>query len=546
MKKLNNKGFAITTLLYGLLSVAFLIMTMLMGIMSTNRQNTSVLVDKIEEELNRYGETETTFAFLGESQEYIVPYGKAGWYKIELWGAQTNKGTGSYTSGIIFLEENQSLYFYLGETCSTAEQCNTVFNKGNTEVRITPSGAGNWDDAESKWSTIMRAGGTDESYVSGMAGMKSVDAAGNTVNIPKNHTGEFFLNGLSYPGGNDGHGMANIELISSNVSTTPPPKKRDATGINKLEGVQYIRVCMDGSNVNEWGHIAELQAIDMSGTNVALGLSLNNGSSVVRATDGDIAGTANNHLTHFEGIAQCATLDLLWPRELSEIGLWTYYGAERSYKNLTIEVGDASGNYKFLKNRSITGMYSFGSNKNGIRYTAWQPDTTTTLPNGNYYITSVKTIGQSHGVFALNAQNSRGNALADTTLEKFKANKFQKWTIEQVDIYTTSVENKSAYSGKTIYKIYESENKTALQIQEGTGNDWENACNKTTYRGYEWDLWEIIPQQDGTYRIKSLLGTYLAHEGVVGNNARVGMDYYNSNDDTSTYNQKWQFVNAEY
>ena len=60
MKKMNNKGFAITTLLYGLMSVAFLIMTLLMGIMSQNRQNTSTLVDKIEEELNRYGETETT------------------------------------------------------------------------------------------------------------------------------------------------------------------------------------------------------------------------------------------------------------------------------------------------------------------------------------------------------------------------------------------------------------------------------------------------------------------------------------------------------
>lgn len=540
MKKLNNKGFAITTLLYGLLSVAFLIMTMLMGIMSTNRQNTSVLVDKIEEELNRYGETETTFAFLGESQEYIVPYGKAGWYKIELWGAQTNKGTGSYTSGIIFLEENQSLYFYLGETCSTAEQCNTVFNKGNTEVRITPSGAGNWDDAESKWSTIMRAGGTDESYVSGMAGMKSVDAAGNTVNIPKNHTGEFFLNGLSYPGGNDGHGMANIELVSSNVSTNPPSKK-----VDYLNSVRYIKVCTTGNTQNDGNHIVELQAINMSGDNVAKDLNIGNTSNGTKATDGSLESTGSSGYATFSS-GTCAVLDLGWAQELSEVGVWHYFNDRRTYKNSTISVSGDGVIYRELKKLSITGQYSLKSTSLGERYTAWQPDTTTILPNGNYYITSVKTIGENHGVFALTAQNSRGNALADTTLEKFKANKFQKWTIEQVDIYTTSVENKSAHSGKTIYKIYESENKTALQIQEGTGNDWENACNKTTYRGYEWDLWEIIPQQDGTYRIKSLLGTYLAHEGVVGNNARVGMDYYNSNDDTSTYNQKWQFVNAEY
>lgn len=540
MKKLNNKGFAITTLLYGLLSVAFLIMTMLMGIMSTNRQNTSVLVDKIEEELNRYGETETTFAFLGESQEYIVPYGKAGWYKIELWGAKTSRGTGSYTSGIIFLEENQSLYFYLGETCSTAEQCNTVFNKGNTEVRITPSGAGNWDDAESKWSTIMRAGGTDESYVSGMAGMKSVDAAGNTVNIPKNHTGEFFLNGLSYAGGNDGHGMANIELVSSNVSTNPPTKK-----VDYLNSVRYIKVCTAGNSVNDGNRIVELQAINMAGDNVAKDLNINNTSNGANATDGSLESTDSSGYATFS-TGTCAELDLGWAQELSEIGVWHYFNDRRTYKNSTISVSGDGVIYRELKKISITGQYSIKSIRQGERYTAWQPDTTTTLPNGNYYITSVETIGENHGVFALNAQNSRGNALADTTLEKFKANKFQKWTIEQVDIYATSVENKSAHSGKTIYKIYESENKTALQIQEGTGNDWENACNKTTHRGYEWDLWEIIPQQDGTYRIKSLLGTYLAVEDVVGNNARVGMDYYNANDDTSSYRQKWQLINAEY
>ena len=135
MKKVNNKGFAITTLLYGLMSVAFLIMTLLMGIMSQNRQNTSTLVDKIEEELNRYGETETTFAYLGESQEYIVPYEQSGWYKIELWGASTDAGPGDYVSGVVYLETNAKLYFYLGQNCGAgAEACSSAFNNGNTEV----------------------------------------------------------------------------------------------------------------------------------------------------------------------------------------------------------------------------------------------------------------------------------------------------------------------------------------------------------------------------------------------------------------------------
>ena len=93
MKKLNNKGFAISTLIYGLMLVAFVVVALLMSIMSTNRKNTSTLIKKIEEELNRYSQTATEITSTDGAQEFIVPYGQAGWYKIELWGA------GAYTPG---------------------------------------------------------------------------------------------------------------------------------------------------------------------------------------------------------------------------------------------------------------------------------------------------------------------------------------------------------------------------------------------------------------------------------------------------------------
>ena len=121
MRKLNNKGFAVSTVLYGLLIMLTLIVILLMSHMSNNRKNTSTLVKKVEEELNRFSETTANFDQSNDGQEYIVPYGKAGWYKIELWGASgggydatTTNGRGAYTSGIIYLEENAHLYFYLG------------------------------------------------------------------------------------------------------------------------------------------------------------------------------------------------------------------------------------------------------------------------------------------------------------------------------------------------------------------------------------------------------------------------------------------------
>ena len=49
--KLNNRGFAISSVLYSLLIMVFLVVTLMMGIMASNRRSTHTLVDTIEEEL---------------------------------------------------------------------------------------------------------------------------------------------------------------------------------------------------------------------------------------------------------------------------------------------------------------------------------------------------------------------------------------------------------------------------------------------------------------------------------------------------------------
>lgn len=93
--------------------------------MSLNRINTKSLVKQVEDELNRYSLTETTFKAdqnnVVTAQEFVVPYGEAGYYKIELWGAQGGEidgkvgGLGAYTSGTLYLQENEKLYFYVGK-----------------------------------------------------------------------------------------------------------------------------------------------------------------------------------------------------------------------------------------------------------------------------------------------------------------------------------------------------------------------------------------------------------------------------------------------
>lgn len=53
MNKLNNKGFAISTMLYGLLIILILIITTLMSTMSFNRKNSKEFTDTIVEELEK-------------------------------------------------------------------------------------------------------------------------------------------------------------------------------------------------------------------------------------------------------------------------------------------------------------------------------------------------------------------------------------------------------------------------------------------------------------------------------------------------------------
>ena len=117
MKKMNNKGFAITTIVYGLSIMGILLISIIMGLVSTNRTHNRMISKQVAEELANYSKTSTAFnASIGGSQKYVVPENESGWYKIELWGAQgggIKGGLGAYTSGIIELNAGDTLYFYV-------------------------------------------------------------------------------------------------------------------------------------------------------------------------------------------------------------------------------------------------------------------------------------------------------------------------------------------------------------------------------------------------------------------------------------------------
>ena len=179
IKKLNNKGFAISTVLYSLLIMVFLIVILIMSIMASNRKSTHDLVETVEDDLNRYSVSNTKFEFSdvsdGNPKEYQVP--NSGWYRIELWGAsggsttsETGKeqagGKGAYTSGVTYFDKGTLLYFYIGGTTTTATGGTNGGGNGGTKTGKGGGGStdvrtksGNWDLPESLQSRIMVAAG---------------------------------------------------------------------------------------------------------------------------------------------------------------------------------------------------------------------------------------------------------------------------------------------------------------------------------------------------------------------------------------------------
>ena len=167
MRRLDNRGFAFSTILYGLMLLGIMIIFVIMSTMQTNRQTNKDFVKKIEDELNRFSLTNTNLSSTGsstDSQEYIVPIGESGWYKIELWGAagggeSNNGGYGSYTSGLIWLEENRHLYFYIGNKGNCSSAIDTPFaifngagNRGTTSGSCFGGGATDVRLRDGAWS----------------------------------------------------------------------------------------------------------------------------------------------------------------------------------------------------------------------------------------------------------------------------------------------------------------------------------------------------------------------------------------------------------
>lgn len=114
---MNNKGFAITTLVYGLSIMGILLISIIMATLSSTRKNIRELSEKVEQDLLNY--SKSSVVATGASG-YTVPSGEGGYYRIEAWGPQSSSAggcsgsPGMYLTGLIELKENDTLVLLPG------------------------------------------------------------------------------------------------------------------------------------------------------------------------------------------------------------------------------------------------------------------------------------------------------------------------------------------------------------------------------------------------------------------------------------------------
>ena len=571
MKKLNNKGFAISTLIYGLAIMGIMIVAILMATMAQTRANTRNIVKSIEEDLNRFSKTETSFKPIGSditSQEYIVP--ASGWYKIELWGSQGsgNGGKGAYTGGIIELTEGDILYFYVGKKRSSgggyASEVRAIggsytdFNSYETTIMVAAGGGSastalggtlyGYNDKMNSYGGFIKSQGTTKdfsllsinesgnntngtlvgfnnnyavsnatnpqanitvpspagsngggdgyfpsnnsstggaSFIAGYAGSYGIKKGKTTINSKVDYhehtynesetvgtysyidamSGEYYFNdGIMIPGINEGDGYARIERVKPRTQSSTTLTRKN----NKLDSVRYIRSCTDNAS---WKKIV----------------------AVIKGASKELTPSVSG---------RCGTVDLGSAVPVDEIAVFhTNSGVD--YKNDTIEVSDDGTTWKYIKNIGTNTELSETETVNGYRVSAYQNDLTAPLPQkGNYIIQPV--LSENKVLSAAVSSETNANPI---TLEYYKGEKRQKWTIELITDKKINpdyiAEDPSTYE----YKITELARFKALEITEGENlvfNTLSAIDNFNEKARNEPQMWKITPAGNGTYTIKTV------------------------------------------
>lgn len=562
MKKMNNKGFAISTLLYGLSIMGVLIVIVLMSIMSTNRVNTAGFVRQIEEDLNRFSLTETTMIATNDTngaQEYIVPYGQGGWYKIELWGAAGGSkdgnvhqgGKGAYTSGVIYLEDNTHLYIFLGTSGTKdaggkngggAANATTAGGGGASDVRLE---SGDYDDSRSLNTRIMVAAGGGGATTSANGG-KGGDLNGYTssggVGAAKQMQGNtaktvgggggFRFGNASEGGSSYISGYSGVSSYSLNTATNVFTQEKGLISIKYSEPIYNDEGSVTGYEPKNY--------IFKNGMMMA-GVNEGNGKvSIQKVSNVTDALPTKSDLANVKMIIDCVSSDAATWKELQAID----YNGNNVAKNATITTNVASSNPNNIKDGDLTTegkinsptsnnclTVTLSANTNLAEVAVWHKVGDITNHSLRVCTTTAESSCKSLSEFSA-TESAKVKESSDglhysayrnnTSVKPTDGNYLIVPVTNSSVVATTSDPNESESLVKfkgidgskyqkwsiqtldaTYSKILGNQNNFSLQYKDGTPDPGEFLIAPREYFGNDEEQWEIIPTKNGQYIIKS-------------------------------------------
>ncbi len=543
----NNKGFAVSTLIYGLSILGFILITIVMSTMSNTRINSKKMSKDIENELINYSNSTITYSASNDVQQFVTPEGESGWYRVELWGAQggSNGGRGAYTTGIIYLDEGDNLFFYVGKqgTSSTGGEETSVRllasngsaeEKSSIESRIMVAGGGgvnksavgsttkhyqknistkfiNENNKYYKLNTNSNITGTTYSNVKNVPSVQAYDynSSNNKTSAGKgfyngvdeseggtsyisgyktstytktNSDGSsskiFFYDGLMLAGVRSGDGLAKIEKVMSETDEISQLPRQN----NKLNGVSKVNFCIDDQD--------DQNILD----NAKLNIVYNNGTSET--------------LTKTTTINKCNTYNLKQSLDLDELTIFIDNSCKdtdecsiysNTLKGYTLSV---NGNNILIKNTDNNGKkYSRSLTPDGIHISAYQPDYTTSILPGTYYIFPV-----TSNTNVLSTYKNQEEKDSQVSSSELNGEKNEKWTIKKIDCKLYSSGSCPTEIENLEYRIENAANYNALSINGDENKPRNKIKANSPFNDISRNspqIWKISPTNDSSFTITS-------------------------------------------
>lgn len=530
--KVNNKGFAITTLIYGLAILVLLLIVIIMATLSSMRSNIKEMATQVENELLSL--STSSVEYTSEDVGYNVfttPVSGNGYYRIEVWSppkyTSPTEATGTYVTGIIKLDEKQKIYVYRGAISDAsgsskdgvylsavkpgedAQYYDGFFDKGFDKLKMILYA----DDTEAKL-----IGGTNETSRKLSYDYRiRYDSDGYNM-LRYRFVNTRIIKNIPY----------NTELIGSKGKVTIH-KIIPGTAPNNLntENSRYWRlqglyVDIKQAELYKNANCSIYMNHDGITTCFLVGRSGDSEHGWFDAVYSDYCkdGRSENPTFPFHtGVDENAANSITDVDDLSLI-------CKEEDENLDIELYTNSGVIKPTATshnyytRVYQGKYKH-HNGEGVKLTPYQPDSIVDkIDIGNFYLLNYGTEN-----YALTTSTD-GSSVGMTGLTGLNTQKWEISKIKNFNLSTNSFTN-DEYNyfnvppgGNVIdkvFKIVELSTFKALDIKYDENIDGNEISAQYTYNPLsfnETQIWRLIPNQDGSYSIKTIVRSNNGDENV--------------------------------